>query len=228
MTHYLVTVVGLGISLLTTSCSLIVRDTTADIMFANYQFATEAYEIRQTLEIQEDRMSVTAEAAIEQASLVQVVNLALAATVYASHSPTPVFIVPTPLAIEFMDDMNHSSSTVDGVVAAPSGQALDTYTTTQIRESDGCGISNTNSFPIDVDRVYAVQRLQEVSDNTVIGIEWFYGGSSVYTDSFQLERGAQDICVWFYLEPYSEGNWSVQFLSNTTPMGARVDFIVGD
>ncbi len=191
----------------------------------NSGYVTEAASMQGTLAIQATEVMGTSVAAETIVARENQVNAQVLATVRAGDPPT--------VAVVARIDRS-AGEAVGGGTPDPSqfgdgpvGNVVETYVTTEVQDSDGCGVDRMTQFPDGTLRLYAVQRVEDVPANTLIGIEWFYGGGLALEDTLVVTTNEPDICLWFFLEPYSQGDWGVQFYSNGTPVGQRVNFSVG-
>lgn len=206
---------------LLTGCALTVEDTSATLVVENRQIVTEAAEIRSTLSAQETAVLATSIAAETQVAVENIANSYWLATVQAGNPPTVQVVAQINRSADDISTPN--AQQLSGEAA---GNVLETYVTSEVRISDGCGVDRVSVFPAGTTILYGVQHLQNVPANTLITSNWYYGGREVFNDSLVVQTDSPDICVWFFLEPYSTGNWAVQFLSNGVPLGQRVEFRV--
>lgn len=204
---------------LVAGCSLTVENTSATLAAQNRSIVTEAAQIRETLAADSANVLATSLAAETQVAVQNRANAALLQTVQVGNPPTMQVVAQINRSAADSIDMSMMSD-------EPGGTVLETYVSSDIRQSDGCGEDRTSVFPVGTQLLYGVQHLQNVPANTLVSSEWYYGGRSVFSDSLVVEAASADLCVWFFLEPYSAGGWAVQFLSNGVPVGERVEFVV--
>lgn len=206
-----------------TACGAVTRDIPSTLVTENRTYLTEAAQIRSTLSVQETEvmaMSLAAETTVAQEN---VVNSLLLSTVRAGDPPT----------VQVVAQLDRSQRNVAigtpaaGGNAEPGGTVMETYTTGEVRQSDGCGVDRQNAFPEGTFIIYAVQRVVDIPADTRIGIQWYFNGQIAFEDGLVVTTNESDLCIWFFLEPYSMGQWAVQFLSNGVPVGQRVEFTVG-
>ena len=218
--------IGLLFVLLTAACGSISRESEmATLAAENRGFVTEAARIQGTLTSQETEVMATSVAAETVIAQENAVNAVILSTVRAGDPPTVV--------VSARIDRSAGEG-VDGATPDPSafgdsvgGTIVETYVTDEVRDSDGCGDTRSSQFPEGTSRVFAVQRVQDIPANTLVSIEWYYGGATALEDNLVVTVYEPDLCIWFFVEPYSMGDWSVQFYSNGNPVGQRVDFNVG-
>lgn len=220
-----------------TACgALAAPDNQGTLQAQNDAFRLEATAIRQTLDARDVMVRATAIAAETQVVERNSINQQLLATVKAGDPPTqqlivvnPTGVLPTALPLPGMPTPDAAAVTQPEAVSAPlatNGQFVDTVTTGQIRDSDGCAVSPQAQFTLDTDRIYIVTRALEVSAGTQIGVEWFYEGQVVDTGSWTVPQNESNFCLWFYLDEFSPGNWSVQLSANGTPISPAPSFTV--
>jgi hypothetical protein len=205
-----------------TGCGALALDNTeATLVSQNINYATEAAQIRGTLQAEETQVMGTAVAGETLVAVENNVNAVLLATVRAGDPPT----------VQVRAQTDRSIGRTPGPinpVAGPGGQVIETYTTTEVRASDGCGVDRTTAFAEGTLRLFAVQEVTAIPADTVVGIEWYFDGGLAFEDQLRVTEFADRLCLWFFLEPYSTGDWSVQFTSNGTLVGQRVNFRVGE
>lgn len=195
----------------------------ATLSAENRAYVTEAAAIRGTLQAQDVNVRATAVAAETLVAQEGAINAVLLATVRAGDPPT----VQVRTQFDRTIGNRGTAEPVQIMADGPGGNVTDAYTTSNIRDADGCGQDRQTQFEEGVFRVYAVQEVQQIPANTVVGIEWYYDGALALSDQLRVTEAANSLCVWFYVEPYSTGNWSMQFLSNGVEVGQRVAFRVG-
>lgn len=207
-----------------TACNMTLNeDNVATLAVQNQDYLTQAANIRETLQSQEVQVlntSVAAETAVAQENAV---NTILLETVRAGDPPTVAVVAQLDRAAGRAASQNNPASFSD----APGGTPAETYVAADINNADGCGIDRQTQFPTGTLRVYAVQRALNIPANTLYNIEWYYNGSVALEDGLVVNTEESELCIWFFLEPYSTGNWSVQFFANGNPVGEQVNFTVG-
>lgn len=189
----------------------------------NVGFVTEAAEIRSTIVANETQVLATSVAAETQVAQENVVNAVILQTVRAGDPPT--------IAVSAQIDR---SAIQPGATADPSlfgeagaGSVIETYVASAVRDEDGCGEDQRSQFPEGTSRLFAVQRYETIPGNTLVSVQFAYEGATALEDELVVTAAQNDFCVWFFLEPFSMGRWSVQFYSNGAAVGQRVDFTVG-
>jgi hypothetical protein len=225
MSEFLIMRYGYLLLLITlTGCGVVAGpDRMATLAAENQGYVTEAAHIRGTLEAQETAVLSTSIAAETAVAAQNRVNATILETVRAGDPPTVAVVAR-------IDRSGAAGATPDPATfgETPGGTVVDTYVSTAVRDADGCGVDQQTTFPAGTTRLYAVQRVQNIPANTLFSIEWFHKGATAFTDDLVVTNNEADLCVWFYLEPYSQGAWAVQFSSNGVPVGRRVEFTVGE
>jgi hypothetical protein len=211
-----------------------VPDTSGTLQAQNNSFVAEATGIAETARAEHTAVMATAYAAqtrvIEQNSI----NQQLLATVQAGNPPTqqvisieagtPYTSLATPVA------NTGTEVTAPEFVGTPDlggMQFVDTVTTMRIREAtDGCADGTQTQFGINSGRIYVVTRALQLQAGTQIGVDWSYEGQSVASNSWSATENRDELCIWFYLDSFSPGSWTVQISANGTPVSAAVAFTV--
>jgi hypothetical protein len=211
-----------------TACSTIsLQDTAATTAAENRAIVTEAAQIRQTIQFAETQAMATSVAAETRVAQANNANALLLATVRAGDPPTVQVRAQLDRSVGSLQrgtpEPNNPARTTN-----PAGDVISTYTTSAIQDADGCGQDRQSQFDLGTFRVFAVQQVANIPADTLVGIEWYYAGEVALADQLLVTEAANSLCIWFYLEPYSTGNWSLQFISNGTPVGERVTFRVGE
>ncbi|MFZ4814768.1 MAG: hypothetical protein ACOYL5_09540 [Phototrophicaceae bacterium] len=218
--------IGLVMVCLLTSCAGLLDNPAATLVVENRGYVTEAAGYRETNVVEQTRVIRTVVAAETQVAEGQVMNNILLSTVRAGDPPT----------VQVIAQFERLRGTAAAAITPEAGaantlpdnlQVLETYVAESIRDSDGCGEGIADSYPAGIPRVYAVQRLQNLPPNTLISIDWFHSGQNALQDALVTNTFEDDICIWFYVEPYSLGAWTVQFSANGVPLGNLVQFTVG-
>lgn len=196
----------------------------ATIAAQNRGFVTEAAQINGTIAAQETSVLATSVAAETLVARENVVNAIILETVRAGEPPTVAVVAR----------IDRSAGRAAGATPDPNqfgdeaaGTVAETYVTSAIRDADGCGVDRVTQFPAGTSRLFAVQRYQSIPANTLVSIDFFFEGAQAFSDDLVVTGDETDFCVWFFLEPYSQGQWALQFYSNGNPIGERVSFSVG-
>ncbi|MEL6270769.1 MAG: hypothetical protein AAFV33_07110 [Chloroflexota bacterium] len=189
----------------------------------NIAYATEAANIRSTLTSQETQVMSTSVAAETLVARENAVNAVILSTVRAGDPPTVAVVA----AIDRSAGLNGATPDPQQFGDSPGGEVVETYVAGAVRDADGCGDDIRSQFPEGTSRLYAIQRVQNIPANTLYSVEFFFGGSAALSDDLVVTVDEADLCIWFFLEPYSMGTWSAQFYSNGVPVGERVNFTVG-
>lgn len=207
-------------SLLSACGATLSEDNAATLAVENQSYLTQAANIRETLNAQETQVLGTAVAAETSVARENAVNTILLETVRAGDPPTVAVVAQ-------LDRASGRDASAAQFSNSTGGTAAETYVATNINNSDGCGQNRQTQFPDGTLRVYAVQRALDIPANTLYNIEWYYDGSVALEDGLVVNTAERELCIWFFLDPYSTGNWSVQFFANGNPVGERVNFTVG-
>ncbi len=166
------------------------------------------------------------------------INLKLLATVRANDPPTqqviainptgPVGIAgPVTLGAPGESGAAPTSLPAAGATApAVSGAFANTVTTSAVRASDGCADGSSTSFPASTARIYVVTQARDIRAGTQMGVEWKQGGQLVDSKSYSVPTDESSLCVWFYLDSFTPGDWTVQLSANNQPIGSALAFTV--
>lgn len=104
-------------------------------------------------------------------------------------------------------------------------------TALSVRDSDGCAATVQSAFAADIQRIYVTARAFNINAGTTMRVEWFYEGTSSFTESFTVDANDDDFCLWFYIEPtevaFSTGSWTVQLYANEQPIQPSASFTIG-
>ena len=166
------------------------------------------------------------------------INLKLLATVRANEPPTQQVIIvnPTgPVGVAGPVTLGAPESPVDGATPpagatpdASGAQFANTVTTSTVRESDGCPVGSQTSFPTSAERIYAVTQALNIRAGTQMGVEWRQEGQVVDSKTYDVPADSPSLCVWFYLDRFTPGNWTVQLTANGQPVADALAFTVAD
>jgi hypothetical protein len=222
------------LTLLLAACGALAGpDPQSTLQAANAAFVQEKTGIAQTLDAREAMVSGTALAAETQVIERNSINQQLLATVRAGDPPTQQLVVanPTgnfPTALPNTDGVVQTPEVnIDSNAApVPSGQFVEIVTASSVRESDGCAETPQSQFSTSDDRVYVVTRAAQVSAGTIIGVEWRFEGQPADSSSYTVSQDEQNFCLWFYLDNFSPGNWSVQLTADGAPITPAPSFTV--
>lgn len=164
------------------------------------------------------------------------INLKLLATVRANDPPTQQIIAinPTgPVGVAGPVTLGAPEAPVDGatVPAGPTSDATgtqftDTVTTSAVRESDGCADGSQASFPATTARIYVVTKALNIRAGTQMGVEWRQAGQVVDSQNYNIPQDQPSLCVWFYLDSFTPGDWTVQLSANSQPIASALAFTV--
>ena len=166
------------------------------------------------------------------------INLKLLATVRANEPPTQQVIVvnPTgPVGVAGPVTLGAPDAPVDaamppaGPTADASGtQYIETVTTTTVREADGCPEGAQTSFPTSTERIYAATRALNIRAGTQMGVEWKQEGQIVDSKTYDVPADSPSLCIWFYIDRFTPGNWTVQLTANGQPIASALPFTITD
>ena len=110
--------------------------------------------------------------------------------------------------------------------APAAGQFTNTTTARTLRPEDGCPLDSTTTFSTDDAQIYVVTRALDVSAGTQMAVEWSFEGAVADTATFTLPNDEQDFCIYFFLDTFSPGNWSVTLNADGTPVAPAISFTV--
>jgi hypothetical protein len=228
--------------LLAGCASFAAPDAPATLRAQNDALLQEATAIYQTAQARQGMVVATAFAAETMVVQRNNVNQQLLGTVIAAIPPTQQVVSIDPVGTyyhpipEDLGDIQIAAATAppDGVAtpAAPDEASAggdsfaDTVTARAIRSSDGCAESSASAFTTDDDRVYVVTRAVAVSAGTRIDVEWQLDGQVASSGSWTVPQDESNFCIWFYLDSFSAGSWSVQLTANGTPITPAPTFTV--
>jgi hypothetical protein len=211
-----------GLALLLSACQVFsTSNPQAELQDEISGYVQEATQIAGTLRANERQIGATVEAASTQISAVSNANTMLLATVRSGETPVPGVQASTGLA--------------QGGGELTPGQRyfVRTGVSTRVRDSDGCVENPVVTFPEGVQRIYATVIAYNITANTPLAAEWSQDGSVVVTQSYNIPRTADEICLWFYIDPtdipLSAGQWAVQLFAEGWPLEGPMAFtIAGD
>lgn len=97
-----------------------------------------------------------------------------------------------------------------------------------VSESDGCSHSPESEFNPGIPRIYATFKAYNIESGTPLSVSWAHEGRTVLEESFQLERSASEICLWFYIDPamvdFAPGMWTAQLYADGFPLESAMAF----
>lgn len=215
--------------------ALATPDAPATLRAQNAAFVLEATAIRDTLVAREAEVRATAFAAETQVIQRNSINSQLLATVVESFPPTQQQVVINPVGTYFRPfdaaaELPSAPSPAPGETPLPGdgqgGAFVDTVTARALRQSDGCAQGAVTSFTLADDRIYVVTRATRVRAGTQIAVEWQLDGAPVDQTSWTVPSDEENFCIWFYLDSFSPGSWSVQLSADGTPISPAPAFTV--
>lgn len=218
-------------------------DNSGTVVAQNNAVVLEATAIRGTAEANRTRVARTAVYAETHVMEQNSINEQLLLTAQFGNPPTrqmivvnagtPIGTIPPPREFAPPTSESGSGSTPIPVVGAtppsaadPSGQFVDTVTTSQIRNEDGCPNGAQSQFGMDTQQIYVVTRAVQVSAGTEMAVEWRLDGQTVDSNSYTVPNDESDFCIYFYIDSFSPGNWTVQLSANGTPITPAPSFTV--
>ncbi len=193
-------------------------DIPATTQAENLEIVHEATRIAQAAQADREAVAATADAVMTEVADLQQANLVLLATVRAGDPPTQGVIVST-----------------DGLGQVPAltpGQRWFTRTgvSQRINEADGCVVSPQITFTMDTPIIYATMRVFNIESGVQLSALWEREGMEMYRDSFVLNRGASEICLWFSIErsevEFVPGNWTVRLFADGFQLESPLAFTI--
>lgn len=239
-------------ALLVTACSsLSGPDTAATLGAQNGGFVAEATNLEANARAKATEIWATVLAGGTYVYSRDQINLKLLATVRANEPPTQQVIVVNPTgpvgvagpvtlgAPDAGGDAGvptalpgaavETATPPAGAAADASGaQFIDTVTTNAVRASDGCPEGAQTSFATSTERIYAVTRALNIRAGTQMGVEWKQEGQVVDSKTYDVPTDSASLCIWFYIDRFTPGNWTVQFSANGQPIASALAFTVTD
>ena len=180
-------------------------------------YVAEATAIQEAARADATRIMSTVVAAQTQVVHQRGVNAALYATVQAALPPTQQLVDRVPAGTP---------------QAITQGQRwfVKTGMTPTVRASDGCAESHQSDFSSTTARIYATFKAYNIQAGTRLGVIWAHNGQSVFEEAFTLERSANEICLWFYIEPsvveFTPGLWSAQLFADGFRLESAMPFTI--
>lgn len=105
---------------------------------------------------------------------------------------------------------------------------IKTGMSSQVSESDGCSQTPESDFATTTSRIYATFKAFNIDGGTPLSASWAHDGQTVHEESFNLEGGAGEICLWFYIDPetveFVPGLWTVQLYAEGFPLESAMPF----
>ena len=187
-------------------------DTVATLQAENNEIIQEATAIAQAGQRDDQRTRESSDSSMTEVAEIQQINQVLLATVRAGD---PV-------------DTRVVANTDIQLAQITPGQRwfVRTGVSTFINEADGCVISPQIAFSADVPIIYATVRAYNIESGVQLSVQWDYEGAEVHRESFVLQQGGSDVCLWFSIDPtivgFQPGNWAVRMFADgfqlETPM----------
>ncbi|MCB9451971.1 MAG: hypothetical protein H6672_11060 [Anaerolineaceae bacterium] len=209
------------LALLLSACQVFdTADPQADLQTEIAGYVQEATRVAGTLQANERRIGGTAAAASTQVAGMSSANTQLLATVRAGETPV--------IGVQEVAGL----SGVQNELTPGQEYFVHTGVSMRVRDSDGCVENPIVTFPVGVQRIYATVIAYNIKANTPLAAEWSYEGNVVVTQSYNVPRTANQICLWFYIDPsdapLDSGQWSVQLFANGARLQAPMDFLIGE
>jgi len=216
-------VLGISVMVFFTSCQAFDReDTGATLEAENQMYSTQGIMIQTEAFLAQTEVVQTVQAAQTEVSQQDGINNQLLATVRAGSTPT-IAIVPAP-----RQQSTGEFGTLNEPVNNGALQFVLTGISSSIFATDGCAVDPQGSFPVGIQRVYATIQAFNIASGTVMAVEWFNGNEVVWSESWTVDQNYDQICIWFFLDPFSvtftTGVWSAQMSANGTPIQEPMTF----
>jgi hypothetical protein len=207
-----------AVAVLLTGCGVFsVPDMPATLQAENIGYVVEATALADSAARTEQQIQVTAEAAGTRVAESQMVNRVLLATVRAGDAAVVRNIV---------------ANTIATPVDLEPGQRwfVKTGTSSRVRSMDGCVEDARLRFPANTERIYATVRAFNIGAGVVMSAQWEYEGTTVWQDSWVLNQGSSDICMWFDIDRYTvdflPGSWSVRLFADGFQLEEAMSFSI--
>lgn len=198
------------------ACQAFTRpDVPATLRAENVNYVLEATSIYVTAQAENSRLEVTAVAAAATIARIDNINQQLMATARAVIPPTAQ-IAGAGISAPTMS----SSGESEGM------QFVEVGTASSVRDSDGCANGLQSQFTLDAGPIYITARALNIRSGTLMGVEWRYAGSVAHQENFVVPVDDDNYCIWFNLEAFSAGNWTVRLYENEVPIEPEVTFTV--
>ncbi len=166
-------------------------------------FVTEAALIQQAAAADQTRAVATLAAAGTRVSQILAVNLALASTVNARLTATPVMRAVVVSAADMSSSLDMEM--IDDQAASGDGLAVmrvsNVATARRLNPDNGCSSGNAVQFSGDDERIYVTARVSALRSETHFVVDWLYENRAVYRSSWLADYSAQFECIWFYATP---------------------------
>ncbi|MCB9454689.1 MAG: hypothetical protein H6671_01740 [Anaerolineaceae bacterium] len=210
-----------GLALLLSACQVFsTSNPQAELQVEIADYVQDATQVSGTINANEGRIRATAEAASTQIAAVDRANTRLLATVRAGETPVPAVQAVSGLA--------------QGGAELTPGQRyfVRTGVSMRVRDADGCVENPIVVFPEGVQRIYATIIAYNIQANTPMAAEWSYEGTVVVTQNYNVPRTADQICLWFYIDPtdapLNTGQWAVQLYADGFRLETPMNFTIGE
>jgi hypothetical protein len=196
------------------ACQAFTRpDIPATLRAENAGYVIEATSIYQTAQAEDTRVQITAVAAAATIASINNINQQLMATARAVIPPT------AQIAGAGITESMVSNS-------ANGGQFVEVGTASSVRDSDGCADGLQSQFSLAAGPIYVTARALNIRAGTLMGVEWRYEGAVAHQENFVVPGDDDNYCIWFNLEAFSAGNWTVRLYKNEVPIEPEVIFTV--
>lgn len=185
-------------------------------------YKLEETAIAQSASAQRTEVVATAYAAETHVADVASVNLQLLATVRVAETPVLREVA--------------GSLVLGTPEAAGEGRRwfVKTGVASRVRESDGC-VDEADvriRFSTNEDRIYATVRAFNIEAGTPLSVTWSYNNEIVWQESFNVSYSADQICLWFYIDPatveFKPGSWTVALFADGFQLEAPMAFSIED
>ena len=205
-------------------------DVAATLAAAQQQIALEETQLSASSGTREASINATAYAAETYVIEHNRINQQLLATARAGDPPTRQVIALNPGGVapttEVAGAADPGATPLPDAPVTTNSQFTDTTTARLLRPEDGCPLETTTSFTTNDEQIYAVTRALEISAGTQMGVEWRFEGEVANTDTFTLPNDEQNFCIYFFLDTFSPGNWSVTLTAGGAAVASPISFSV--
>lgn len=177
--------------------------------------AVERASIHAAATADRDLVAATIVAAGTRVAQLSDVNAALAATLRASYTATPalraVVVSAADMGSSLEDDMMDDAPGFDAPVEM---RVSSLAMAAGVNFNSGCAERTVNQFTPAAERIYLTGQASNFAAGTQFSALWQYNGQDVYNHSWQADRAADFLCIWFYATPvdfaFLPGNYTAQ------------------
>lgn len=166
-------------------------------------YSMEGSAIRVAATAEESMARETIVAAGTKVAELSVVNAALGATVRAHYTGTPelraVVVSAEDMGSSLEDDMTDDAETSAEIEAETSVSNISTAAGT-LRDS-GCTSGVVTQFRTTAERIFVTAEVRALREGTTFSVDWLYSDVLLSDVSWQADRTAPFLCIWFYATP---------------------------